>query len=112
MVIEQFLDPQFCQELIAQFPSFETGDARNEHGEVAGKSVNGDVARLGSAYERFDRLMRDSEFLSWVGGITGVPSPISIRNMCAAARTRTATARNSIRTSISIFIRALAGTAD
>jgi hypothetical protein len=40
--------------------------------------------------------MRDSEFLSWVGGITGVPSPISIRNMCAAARTRTATARNSI----------------
>jgi Rps23 Pro-64 3,4-dihydroxylase Tpa1-like proline 4-hydroxylase len=72
IVIEPFLDPQFCRELIAQFPPFETGDARNEHGEVAGKSVTGDVARLGSAYDRFDRLMRDSEFLSWVGGITGV----------------------------------------
>ena len=70
VVIEQFLDPQFCQELIAQFPPFEAGDARNERGELAGKSVIGDIARLGPAYDRFDRLMRDGEFLSAIGRIT------------------------------------------
>ena len=72
VAIEQFLDPQFCQALIAEFPPFEAGDARNERGELAGKSVIGDVARLGPAYDRFDRLMRDGEFLSTIGRITGV----------------------------------------
>ena len=72
-MIEQFLDPQFCQELIAQFPPFEAGDARNESGEMAGKSVIGDIGRLGPAYVRFDRLMRDGEFLSLIGRITGIP---------------------------------------
>jgi Rps23 Pro-64 3,4-dihydroxylase Tpa1-like proline 4-hydroxylase len=73
VAIDPFLDPQFCQELIAQFPPFEAGDARNERGELAGKSVIGDIARLGPAYDRFDRLMRDSEFLTLVGRITGIP---------------------------------------
>jgi Rps23 Pro-64 3,4-dihydroxylase Tpa1-like proline 4-hydroxylase len=72
VVIEPFLDPQFCGELIAQFPPFEAGDARNEKGELAGKSVIGDIARLGPAYDRFDRLMRDGEFLALVGRVTGI----------------------------------------
>jgi len=73
VVIEPFLDPQFCSELIAQFPPFESGDARNERGEQAGKSVIGAIARLGPAYRQFDRLMRDGEFLTLVGRITGIP---------------------------------------
>jgi Rps23 Pro-64 3,4-dihydroxylase Tpa1-like proline 4-hydroxylase len=73
VVIEPFLDPQFCQELIAQFPPFESGDARNERGELAGKSVIADIARLSPAYTRFDRLMRDGEFLSLMGRVTGIP---------------------------------------
>jgi Rps23 Pro-64 3,4-dihydroxylase Tpa1-like proline 4-hydroxylase len=72
VAIEPFLDAQFCQELIAQFPPFEAGDARNEHGELAGKSVIANIARLGSAYARFDRLMRDAEFLFMIGRITGI----------------------------------------
>jgi len=72
VTIDQFLDPQFCQELIAQFPPFESGDARNERGEVAGKAVIADIARLGTAYERFDGLMRDGEFLALIGRITGI----------------------------------------
>ena len=72
VVIEPFLDPEFCQELIAQFPPFETGDARNEKGELAGKSVIGDIAPLGPAYDRFDRLMRDADFLALIGCITGI----------------------------------------
>ncbi len=72
-MIEQFLDPPFCQELIAEFPLFAAGDAHNERGELGGKSVVPDIAHLGPAYSRFDKLMRDGEFLSWIGQITGVP---------------------------------------
>ena len=74
VVIEPFLDPRFCGDLVAQFPPFESGDARNERGEPAGKSVIGDIVRLGVAYDKFDRLMRDAEFLSLIGQITGIPS--------------------------------------
>ena len=73
VTIEQFLDPPFCQELIAEFPLFAAGDAHNERGELGGKSVVPDIAHLGPAYSRFDKLMRDGEFLSWIGQITGVP---------------------------------------
>jgi len=73
VTIEQFLDPPFCQELIAEFPPFAAGDAHNERGELGGKSVIADIARLGPAYSRFDKLMRDGEFLAWIGQITGVP---------------------------------------
>jgi Rps23 Pro-64 3,4-dihydroxylase Tpa1-like proline 4-hydroxylase len=73
VVIDRFLSPEFCQELIEAFPPFEAGDARNESGELAGKSVIPDIARLGPAYDRFDRLMRDSEFLAFVSRITGIP---------------------------------------
>jgi Rps23 Pro-64 3,4-dihydroxylase Tpa1-like proline 4-hydroxylase len=73
LVIDEFLDPEFCQELIVQFPPFESGDARNERGELAGKSVVPGIARLGPAYHRFDRLMRDAEFLSFIGRVSGIP---------------------------------------
>jgi Rps23 Pro-64 3,4-dihydroxylase Tpa1-like proline 4-hydroxylase len=72
VVIEQFLDPSFCQQLMAQFPPFAAGDARNEHGEQAGKSVIAQIARIGGAFDKFDRLMRDREFLSAIGRITGI----------------------------------------
>jgi 2OG-Fe(II) oxygenase superfamily len=73
VVIEHFLEPSFCQELIAQFPPFTAGDARNERGDAAGKSVIGQVARLGPAFRQFDRLMRDAGFLGALGRITAIP---------------------------------------
>jgi len=72
LVIEQFLDPGFCAELVSQFPPFTAGDARNERGEQGGKSVIPQIARLGEPYRRFDRLMRDREFLAMIGRITGI----------------------------------------
>jgi hypothetical protein len=73
VVIEPFLDPAFCTELMAEFPSFTSGTSINERGETGRKAVVPDLAKLGSAYGRFDRLMRDREFLDLVGRITGVP---------------------------------------
>ena len=72
-VIEPFLDPEFCRRLIAGFPPFAAKHALNERGEQGRKAVISRLAEVGPAYSRFDRLMRDREFLALMGRITGIP---------------------------------------
>ncbi len=72
VVIDEFLDPAFCSELMAAFPSFESGGSLNERGEQGRKAAVTDLARIGPAYARFDRLMSDREFLVLIGRITGI----------------------------------------
>jgi Rps23 Pro-64 3,4-dihydroxylase Tpa1-like proline 4-hydroxylase len=74
VVIEPFLDPQFCEELMREFPAFDRQKALNETGEVAGKAVFSNLPELSPAYARFDRLMRDPDFLQWAARITGIPN--------------------------------------
>jgi len=73
VVIDPFLDPAFCDKLMAEFPAFDNERARNEMGGVGRKAVFPDLAKLGPAYAQFDRLMRDPAFLALVGRITAVP---------------------------------------
>ncbi|HTW67442.1 MAG TPA: 2OG-Fe(II) oxygenase [Bryobacteraceae bacterium] len=73
VVIDNFLELAFCQELVSQFPSFDASRAVNEHGEVGGKAVFPDLPRLGGAYERFDQLMRDPQFLELMSRLTSIP---------------------------------------
>ena len=74
VVMEPFLDPGFCEQLMAEFPAFDREKALNETGEVAGKAVFSNLAELGPAYARFDRLMQDPEFLALTSRITGIPN--------------------------------------
>ena len=74
VVIEPFLEPAYCAELMAQFPFFDREKARNEMGEVAGKAVFSNLSGLGPAYARFDHLMQDPEFLAITGRITSIPN--------------------------------------
>jgi Rps23 Pro-64 3,4-dihydroxylase Tpa1-like proline 4-hydroxylase len=73
VVIDQFLDPAFCEELMAEFPGFDSGQSRNERGERGRKAVFSSLPEIGPAYSRFDRLMRDRDFLALTGAITGIP---------------------------------------
>ena len=73
IVVDSFLDDAFCQELISEFPPFDQRRALNESGEAGRKAVCSKLASLGPAYRCFDSLMRDREFLSLVGQITGIP---------------------------------------
>jgi Rps23 Pro-64 3,4-dihydroxylase Tpa1-like proline 4-hydroxylase len=73
VVIDRFLDPAFCQELIDAFPPFAEHAAHNEYGEVGGKAVVPNIASLGPAYQRFDNLMKDPQFLEFTSRITGIP---------------------------------------
>ena len=73
VVIDDFLDAGFAAQLLAQFPAFEQGNARNEAGELGGKSTIERIRALGAAYEQLDDIVRTREFLDFVGRLTGIP---------------------------------------
>jgi hypothetical protein len=59
--------------LLAEFPAFERGNARNEAGEPGGKSTVERIRELGPAYAQLDDFIRGSDFLGWLGRATGIP---------------------------------------
>ena len=73
VVIDGFLEEDFCRELMESFPPFARHAAYNEHGEIGGKAVVPNIGTLGLAYRRFDDLMKDPQFLSFMGRVTGIP---------------------------------------
>jgi 2OG-Fe(II) oxygenase superfamily len=73
LVVDEFLEPGYCQELIRQFPAFDREHALNEFGEVGRKAVFQELPKLGGAYQRFDRMLRSREFLSFIGELTAIP---------------------------------------
>ena len=72
VVIDDFFAPDYCAELLAQFPAFERGNTRNEAGQPGGKSTIEKIRRLGPAYATLDALVQSKEFLHLVGRITGI----------------------------------------
>jgi 2OG-Fe(II) oxygenase superfamily len=72
VIIDQFLDAEFCRQLMAEFPAFDTTHALNERGETGRKAVVTDLERVGPAYARFDQMIRSPEFLALIGRITGI----------------------------------------
>ncbi len=74
LVIDRFLVPQYCRQLISEFPGFDQEHALNEFGEVGRKAVYQNFAQLGPAYSQFDRLLRSGEFRTLISAITGIPN--------------------------------------
>lgn len=72
VVIDGFFTPDYADSLLAQFPAFERGNARNEAGELGGKSTVERIRGLGEPWERLDDLMRSQSFLDLVGRLTGI----------------------------------------
>lgn len=73
LVIDDFLDPEYCTELITEFPRFDEQRARNEFGAVGRKAVFPKIALLGPAYKRLDQMLQSRGFLSWMSAVTAVP---------------------------------------
>ncbi|MBD8527135.1 methyltransferase domain-containing protein [Pseudomarimonas arenosa] len=72
-LIEDFFNAEWADRLIAEFPDFERGNARNENGELGGKSVVERIRDLGPAYAALDDLAKSPAFLSWLSASTGIP---------------------------------------
>ncbi len=72
VVIDDFLEREFCRALLDQFPAFDEKTAINENKQVGRKSTQERVAGLGPAYAALDRLVRGGEFRGLVSTITGI----------------------------------------
>jgi hypothetical protein len=73
IVIENFFTPEACAKLLADFPAFERGNARNEAGELGHKSTVERIRELGASYATLDDLIQTPQFLALIGKITGIP---------------------------------------
>ena len=74
VVIDDFLAPEYCTQLLSEFPPFERGNARNEAGELGAKSTVEKIRELGPAYAALDDLIQTQQFLDLIGHITGIPN--------------------------------------
>ncbi len=72
IAIDDFLDLDFARALLAEFPTFERGNAVGDNGELGGKSTVDRIKALGPAYARLDQVIRRREFLDWLGALTGI----------------------------------------
>lgn len=72
VVIDDFLDTDFCQAICEQFPEFRDAHAVNENDQVGGKATREKVRTLGPAFKDMDDLVRHPEFLALVQNITGI----------------------------------------
>jgi hypothetical protein len=74
VVIDDFFSAEYCSALLAQFPPFESGSARNESGELGNKSTVKKIRSIGPAYAALDDVLQTREFLDLIGRVTGIPS--------------------------------------
>lgn len=72
VVIDDFFSSDCAGDLLAQFPPFERGNARNEAGELGNKSTIEKIRALGPAYTALDDLVQSRSFLDLVGRVTGI----------------------------------------
>lgn len=73
VVIENFFAADACATLLADFPAFERGNARNEAGELGSKSTVERIRELGRSYATLDDVIQTPAFLALIGKITGIP---------------------------------------
>ncbi len=72
VVVDDFFEPNFLRSLIDEFPPFEAKNATNELGETGLKAVVTNLVGIGPHYRQLDTLVQSSEFLRWLGEITGI----------------------------------------
>jgi hypothetical protein len=72
VVIDNFLERSFCDEICRQFPAFSASAALNEDGRVGGKAVQEKVRALGPAFRQLDDLVQSADFSAYITEITGI----------------------------------------
>lgn len=72
VVIDQFFEPEFARELLAEFPSFTSGSSTNEAGRQEGKAVKTDIGNISPAYRQLYEVISGREFLDFVSRLSGI----------------------------------------
>ncbi|MGA9333690.1 MAG: 2OG-Fe(II) oxygenase, partial [Rudaea sp.] len=72
VLIENFLEPDLAERLVAEFPAFENGNCIGDDGRPGGKSTIERMRLLGPAYRSLDHVVQQPDFLALIGRITGI----------------------------------------
>ena len=75
--IDNFLDPEVCEGLLRDFPSFDKKKAIDELGNVGGKAVIENVKSISPLYSSFYDFINSTSFLNTMSELTGVPELIA-----------------------------------
>jgi hypothetical protein len=75
VVIDNFLSPDFANQLLDQFPCVsDRSKLVNEFGVLNPKASIPDVAGIGGVYREIDQYIQTDEFLTFMSEITGIPN--------------------------------------
>lgn len=72
VVIDDFLEPSVADDLLAEFPAFEQGNAVSEDGAMGNKSTVEKIRALGPRFAALDEAIQGREFLAAIEHITGI----------------------------------------
>jgi len=75
--IDNFLDPEICEGLLRDFPSFDKKKAINELGHVGGKAVIENVKSISPLYSSIYDFINSKSFLDTMSDLTGVRNLIA-----------------------------------
>lgn len=73
VVIDDFLNPQFAEGLLRDFPMFERGNYIGDDGKPGAKSTLDRIRGLGPDFVALDDLVKSEPFLQLIGDITDIP---------------------------------------
>lgn len=73
VVIDGFFENNFVERLLDEFPTFDKRLAAAENGQIGGKAVNTQIARIGPAYEDLYGFLSSAPFLDFMSRLSGLP---------------------------------------
>jgi len=73
VMIENFFEPSFADQLLTDFPSFDSRLARNEYGDIGGKAVNTKIREISPVYQRQYAVISSKPFLEFMSRLSGIP---------------------------------------
>jgi 2-oxoglutarate-Fe(II)-dependent oxygenase superfamily protein len=76
VVVENFFEPSFAENLLAEFPAFDPKLAMNEMGRLGGKAVNTRIRSIGPAYHQLHDALGTRHFLDVISRVSGIPDLI------------------------------------
>ncbi len=72
LVMDGFLNAEFAEQMLQEFPDYDSAQAMNENGAVGLKATHDKVKDIGPAYRRIDALVQSEAFRGFIAEITGI----------------------------------------
>jgi hypothetical protein len=81
VAIDNFLEVEFCDALLRDFPAFDEKRSTNEHGLVGRKAVVEHVVDISPFYRMFYEYINSNPFLGVMSKLTGIPELIADKTL-------------------------------